>query len=117
MTAEVPLQIDMFTGELKDTRTRRQKRAGGYRQLELFHPREVTQRVNTRPEMPAIARNGQKLHMALEIQDPRTDEEKEMDRQREVEELTEPLPQVEAPIEEGRVIDPTPSEVVLPERW
>ena len=95
MTAEVPLQIDLFTGELKDTRTRRQKRAGGSRQLELFHPREVTQWMNTRPELPAIARNGKRLRMALEIQDPRTEEEKELDRQREAEALTDPLPQLE----------------------
>ena len=95
MTAEVPLQIDLFTGELKDTRSRKQKAKSGYQQLAMWHPREVTARVNPRPELPSIARNGKRLRMALEIEDPRTEEEKELDRQREAEALTDPLPQLE----------------------
>ena len=100
MTAEVPLQIDLFTSELKDTRTRKQKKAArqaeGYQQDELFPQRELAQfGVTAQPRMPAIARNGEPLGMALMIEDPRSEEEKELDRQREAEALTDPLPQLE----------------------
>ena len=100
MIAEVPLQIDMFSGELKDTRSRKQKRAAkkaeGYQQGELFSQKDLAQfGVSAKPELPAITRNGQPVKMELEIQDPRTEEEKELDRQREAEELTKPLPQLE----------------------
>jgi hypothetical protein len=47
MTKEVPLQADMFTGELVDTRTRKQKKKAAEekkpRQIEMFSQRELAQ--------------------------------------------------------------------------
>jgi hypothetical protein len=96
----------MFTGELVDNRTRKQKRAAqeaeGYQQAEMFSQRELAQfGVRARPQMPAIARNGKPLGMILEMEDPRTEEEKELDRQRTAEALTIPLSQPE-PFGEGQ---------------
>ncbi len=98
--SEVPLQIDLFTGDLKDTRTRKQKRAAkqaeGYQQGELFSQKDLAQfGVRSKPELPAITRNGQPVKMELEFQDPRTDEQKELDRQKAAEDLTHPLPELE----------------------
>lgn len=92
MSPEVPLQYD-FVGELKDNRTRKQKRAArkmdGFQQMEMFGQREIAQfGVRARPTMPAVARNGKPLVMALEMEDPRTEEEKEADRRREAERKT-----------------------------
>ena len=92
---EIPLQYD-FSGELVDKRTRRQKRADrkadGWQQPEMFAQRDLAQfGVRARTEMPAVTSNGERLKMVLEVQDPRTEEEKEADRQRAAEKLTEPL--------------------------
>ena len=92
---EIPLQFD-FSGELVDDRTRKQKRkarqANGWLQGEMFAQRELAQfGVRARSEMSAVTRNGQPLKMELEIQDPRSADEKEADRQRAAEELTDPL--------------------------
>ena len=100
MPSEVPLQMNMFDEGLSDTRTRKQKKAAkeahGYQQGELFSQKDLAQfGVRAKPELPAIARNGQPVKMELEIQDPRSEEEKELDRQREAEKLTEPLPEFE----------------------
>lgn len=93
MTKEVPLQFDMFSGELVDNRTRTQKlrdeREQALRQGELFSQREMAQfGVNPRPQIPLSP------HTTLVLigEDPRTPEEKERDRQREIERLTYRMP-------------------------
>ena len=92
MSPEVPLQYD-FTGDLVDNRTYKQKRlarqANGWQQTELFSQRDVAQfGVRVHAEMPAIAQNGKPLTMVLEIEDPRSEEEKKADRQYEIERKT-----------------------------
>ena len=95
MPPEAPLQYG-FTGELVDNRTRRQKQlarqANGWQQPPMFAQRQLAQfGVIAHPEMPAIARNGKRLEMVLEIEDPRTEEEKALAQQRAAEEKTYPL--------------------------
>ena len=92
MSKEIHLQYD-FAGELVDNRTPKQKQvarqANGYQQMEIFRQREIAQfGVRARPQMPAIARNGNPLGMVLEVEDPRTEEEKAADLQREAESRT-----------------------------
>lgn len=125
MSKEVPLQIGLFDGELTDTRTRRQKKAAreaaGYRQAQMFSQREVAQfGVRARPKMPAIGRNGKPLRMVLEMEDPRTEEEKELDRQREADALTGSLfPESATPKEEpsqtsdGTTFDTQPGDSII----
>ena len=95
MSPEVPFQYD-FTGDLVDNRTPKQKRkarqANGWQQGAMFSQRDVAQfGVRTNPEMPAVAQNGKPLTMILEIEDPRTQEEKEADRQYEIDRKTDRL--------------------------
>jgi hypothetical protein len=45
--------------------------------------------------MKLVARNGERLKLKLEIEDPRTEEEKTLDRQREADENTYQLPNLE----------------------
>ena len=96
------LQADMFTNELVDNRSSIQKRKARERQLpqqfEMFSQRDLAQfGVSARPKM-SIASS---TRLLLEIQDPRTPEEIERDRQRAAEKLTvqmfsnpEPKPEV-----------------------
>ena len=95
MSAEIPRQYD-FSGELVDTRTRKQKRiarqSGAWQQAEMFSQRDVAQfGVATRPEMPAVTPNGQPPRMVLQVQDPRTGEQKAADLQRQAEALNASL--------------------------
>lgn len=83
------LQIDMFSGELVDNRTRKQKKADRQRQqpmqTEMFSQREIAQfGVNPRPLMP-LSPNTKLL---LIPEDPRSEEEIDADRQRAAEEHT-----------------------------
>lgn len=93
MSKEVPLQTDMFSGELVDTRTRKQKKRAAAqaqpRQVEMFSQREMAQfGVRARPQLPISP----KTRIELALQDMRTEEEKEQDFQREVEERSYRLP-------------------------
>lgn len=86
---ETPRQIDMFTGELVDTRTPRQKQLDKEReqprQTEMFSQREIAQfGVNPRPLLPISPTT----KLGLIFEDHRTEEEKEQDRQRAAEERT-----------------------------
>ena len=88
MTEGAPLQIDMFSGEAVDNRTTTQKRKAKKRaapqQFELFSQRDIAQfGVRARPQMPLPPG----ATMALIIQDPRTPEQVELDRQRAAEAL------------------------------
>ncbi len=79
----------MFSGELVDTRTRRQKKLDREReqpkQMEMFSQREVAQfGVNAHPLLPLSP----KTKLLLIPEDPRTEEEIERDIQRAAEERT-----------------------------
>ena len=96
MSKEVPLQVDLFTGELVDTRTRKQKKQAAEqekpKQAELFSQREMAQfGVNPRPQIPISS----KTRIELALQDMRTEEEKEQDFQREVEKRSYRLPGID----------------------
>ena len=87
MRKEVPLQSDMFTRKLVDTRTRKQKKKAKKqeqpKQAEMFSQREMAQfGVQAHPKIPISP----KTRLELALQDMRTEEEKEQDFQREVEE-------------------------------
>ena len=97
---EIPLQYDFFSGELVDNRTRKQKRAdrqaNGDQQIEMFTQRDLAQfGVRSRSEMALLTAKGTPVAMALEMEDPRTEEQKELDRQKAAEDLTNPLPELE----------------------
>jgi hypothetical protein len=89
---EYPLQINLFTGSLHDTRTDAQRKADSERtqprpQL-MFSQRDIAQfGVNPRPQLslPETAT------LMLMHEDPRTDEEKERAQELEAQRLTRPL--------------------------
>src|SRR5690554_6618676 len=86
---EIPKQFDMFTGELVDTRTRRQKQLDREcnlpRQIEMFSQRDIAQfGVKANPTMPLSGN----VKLLLIPEDPRTEEEIERDIQREAERRT-----------------------------
>jgi|SRR5690606_16105246 len=86
---DTPLQMDMFSGELVDNRTRQQKRQDKAReqprQIEMFSQREIAQfGVNPNPLMPLSPNT----RLLLIPEDPRTEEEIEQDRQQEAEKRT-----------------------------
>jgi hypothetical protein len=90
MPAETPLQVDMFTGALVDTRTAAQKQRDAAiiipRQMEMFSQRELAQYVPLpRMSLPDTAT------LMLVAEDPRTDEERERDRERAARKLTRSL--------------------------
>jgi hypothetical protein len=89
---EIPLQRDMFTGKLVDTRTPKQKRNAKRReqpqQREMFSQRELAQfGVKANPKMPLSP----KTRLELAMEDPRSEEEKERDRMKAAQALTHPL--------------------------
>ena len=89
VSREINFQIDMFSGEYVDTRTDAQKkRVLQAEQLEMFPSREVAQfGVNPRPLMDLSPFT----KLTLQVEDPRSEEEKERDRQRAAEKLTQPM--------------------------
>jgi hypothetical protein len=96
MSKEVPLQVDMFSGDLVDTRTRKQKKKAAEqeqpRQAEMFSQREMAQfGVRANPKIPISP----KTRLELALQDMRTEEEKERDFQREVEKRSYRLPGID----------------------
>lgn len=86
----IPLQYDLFSGELVDNRTPSQKRADQARQqpqqIEMFSQRELAQYVNPHPQMDAPLGT-----LPLLMQDVRTQAEIECDLLRAAELLTIPL--------------------------
>ena len=102
MSKELALQINMFTGDLVDNRSDKQKKQARVRsqpqQIEMFSQREMAQfGVEAHPKLPLSP----KTRLELVMEDPRTDEEKERDIRRRIEEHTYPLPIWEAePIQE-----------------
>lgn len=101
MSKEIPLQRDMFTGELVDRRNRKQKKRDSERtqprQAEMFSQREVAQfGVTARPKIPLSP----KTRIELALEDRRTEEEKEAAEKRFIEEKTY---QLFPPREDGEV--------------
>lgn len=89
MSKEIPLQRDMFTGELVDTRSRKQKKRDKDQvqptQAELFSQREMAQfGVRAHPKIPLSP----KTRLELIAEDPRSAEEKAADERRALEEKT-----------------------------
>jgi hypothetical protein len=89
MSKEILLQLDMFNGELVDTRTQRQKRTDDavqeIYQVAMFPQREIAQfGVSAKPLISLTP----STKLALISEDPRTPEEREQDLQREAEEKT-----------------------------
>ena len=102
MSKEVPLQADLFSGDLVDTRSRKQKKQAEQqeqpRQAEMFSQREMGQfGVNPHPQIPLSP----KTRIELALQDMRTEEEKERDFQRQVEERSYKLPGILDEAKEG----------------
>lgn len=86
---DIPLQVDMFTGEQVDTRTASQKKRDRERtrpqQTEMFAPSEIAQfGVNPHPLIDLSPHT----RLTLSCEDPRTAEEIEQDQQRATEENT-----------------------------
>lgn len=85
---ESPRQYNMFTGELDDTRTRRQKQLDRERQQPqqqpLFSQREIAQFGVRKTQIPLSPYT----RLVLVSEDPRTPEEKERDLQHAAEEQT-----------------------------
>lgn len=115
---DTPLQMDMFSGELVDNRTRQQKQQDKVRaqpkQTEMFSQREIAQfGVNPNPLMPLSPNT----RLLLIPEDPRTEEEIEQDRQHEAEKRTvqmfaEPAT-MEAPQPETQDAEPEPDTTTL----
>ncbi len=96
MHKEIPLQHDMFSGELVDTRSKKQKRLDEerdrrrwqLRQQEMFSSPEIAQfGVTARPLMPLAP--GTKLVLVSE--DPRTAEEQARDMEQAAQNKTQPM--------------------------
>jgi hypothetical protein len=90
---EFAFQITMFTGELVDNRGAKQKKQAQARsqpqQAEMFSQREMAQfGIDAHPKLPLSPNT--KLELMME--DPRTEEEKAQDLQRQIEQQTYPLP-------------------------
>jgi hypothetical protein len=90
VTEQMLYQIDMFSGEYVDNRTRAQKRRAKEREqpqpVELFPVREVFQFGVSATSMMRLPVGH--LPLLLEHEDPRTEEEIEADRERAAEERT-----------------------------
>ncbi len=96
----------MFSGELVDTRTRKQKKRETERQMpvqaEMFSQREMAQfGVRAHPQIPLSP----KTRIELALQDLRSEEEQEAARQREIERRSYRLP--------GFEDDPSPTKASL----
>ncbi|MCZ7554459.1 MAG: hypothetical protein M5U05_18085 [Anaerolineales bacterium] len=83
------LQFNLFTGDLEDRRTRKQRQADRLRELpqqtEMFSQRDIAQfGVKANPTMPLSGN----VRLLLIPEDPRTPEEVERDIQRAAEERT-----------------------------
>ena len=89
---ESPRQINMFTGELEDTRTQKQKEQDRQRifpqTVAMFSQRDIAQFGVTAHPLLSLA---DKTQLALIRADPRTPAEKERDLEREAQERTIPL--------------------------
>jgi hypothetical protein len=88
-TAQESAQIEMFTGELVDTRTGRQKQAalehGQPQQAEMFAQHDLAQfGVSAKPRIPIAPLT----RLELASQDPQTEDEKAAESQGAIEDMT-----------------------------
>jgi len=93
MPKEIPLQLDMLSGELVDNRSRQQKKKDKAQELpqqaEMFSQRELAQfGVRARPKLPLSP----KTRLELAVEDVRTEEEKERDIRQQIQRDTYPMP-------------------------
>lgn len=93
MTQEIPLQFELFSGELVDNRTKKQKKTAQEqaqpRQVEMFSQRELAQfGVKAHPKLPISPMT----RIELAFQDGRNEEEIALEREQEIERHTYPLP-------------------------
>lgn len=106
-------QEDLFSGELVDNRTAKQKRLAQEweqpRQAELFPQRALAQfGVEAHPKLPLAPQSSIKLT----IQDPRSAEEKERDLNRSIADHTYPLPGLSIGVDRKvRLVEPGESEL------
>ena len=96
MSKEVPLQVDMFSGEMFDTRSRKQKKREAELkkpvQAEMFSQREMAQfGVRANPQIPISP----KTRIELALQDLRSEEEKEEARRIEIQKRNYRLPGID----------------------
>ncbi len=101
MNHEMYYQINLFTNDLTDNRTRKQKIKSRQqvqpRQMEMFSQRELAQfGVEPHPKLPISP----KTRLELALEDARTEAEKEKGLQQKIEEMTYPMPWVSAILEE-----------------
>jgi hypothetical protein len=116
-SSETPLQIDLFTGEAIDARTRDQRQHDRERkapvQVEMFSQREVAQfGVTSRPVMPISPGK-----LVLVREDPRTEEEIERDRLQAAQDQTFYLFETESPsslADSATVFTPPEMEIRVP---
>lgn len=92
----IPLQYDLFSRELVDTRSDGQKKKDRERitpqQMQMFKTPEIVQAGSHHPTAyKEWLSQATSPPLTLEIQDARTPEETERDRQREVEKLMTPM--------------------------
>ncbi len=114
MTPEVPLQRDMFTGELVDTRTKTQKKKdreqNALKQMQMFKTPEIVQNVRTTSPYTEWLEDTPSPPLVLEVQDVRTQEEIERDLERQAQENTVPLfgdtPASQAMAEDSDLVSP-----------
>lgn len=111
MSGEIPLQFDLFSGDLVDTRTESQKRKdrehSNPQQMQMFTTPEMVQFGNAiRSAYKEWLDQATPPGLTLEIQDVRTPEEIERDCQRAAEALTMLLFASGEPPKED---DPTPT--------
>lgn len=104
----IPLQIDLFTGQAVDARTRTQrqidKEQENPQQIEMFAQREIAQfGVRANPHLPL----SEHTKLVLIREDPRTEEEIERDGLREAERLTGQLFSDCSPVPELKVAEAT----------
>ena len=117
MSIEIPLQVEMFSGKLVDSRNTGQRARDRERnkpqQTEMFSQRDIAQfGVKAHPQMPLI----EHTTLVLICEDPRTPEEIERDRQKAAEALTTPLfaSQGEVRVDEAPQSEPHPRIEQLP---
>lgn len=108
---ENALQIDMFTGERVDTRTKTQKQRDRERnkpqQVAMFNTQQVIEQGRSRFTYgPMLNRRGERLELSLMIQDPRTEEEIEADRMKAAERQTVPLFSTQKEVEARSGLEP-----------
>ncbi len=101
------MQVDMFSGELVDNRTPKQKKRAREQeqpqQIEIFSQRELAQfGVRPHPKLPISP----KTRIELAMEDGRSEADIALEHQREIEQNTYPLPWAQLAQELDSTIEP-----------